>query len=79
MKEIDELFERNKEFSKPLYDDSCLSDIPSTILKLFGIKTKRPGLNRKLFQEIKSNYFEKVLLVLKDFSNNPPAFRQELN
>lgn len=55
------------EFIYPFYEKYCFSNIPSTIMKLFGIKSKRPVLPSKLYKDkigIKDS--EKIILLLID-------------
>ncbi len=37
------------EFLRPSYEDYNLANVPSTILSLFGVPTKRPTIPRKEF------------------------------
>ncbi len=50
----------------PDYDKYCLSNIPTTILALFGVKTLRPTLPKKLYAKAKSKKTTKIVLFLLD-------------
>ena len=55
----------------------------SDVVTFNGIQYKYKAVNELSIPESSEGYFACVygfrVLVLKDFSNNPPAFRQELN
>jgi len=55
------------EFIYPFYEKYCFSNIPSTVLKFFDIKTERPSLPPEVYKdkvEIKNS--NKVVLILVD-------------
>jgi predicted AlkP superfamily pyrophosphatase or phosphodiesterase len=51
---------------RPDYSGYCLSNVPSTILSLFGINQTRPTLPRDTLGEIDSSSVENVILLLCD-------------
>ena len=58
------ILSKRKEFPVlPMYNNYCLSNIPETILSLFGVKTKRPTLPKNLFGK---NKFKKIIVLLID-------------
>ena len=65
MKSVErEILSKGKESSVlPMYKSYCLSNIPETILSLFGVKTKRPTLPKSLFGKGK---FKKIIVLLID-------------
>lgn len=67
---IEELIEKQKkygEFVYPDYDRYCFSNIPSTILSFFGIKSDRPTLPKEVLKDkIDIDNLKKVVLFLVD-------------
>lgn len=67
-KRIERIISKEKgegNFIYPFYEKYCFSNIPSTILSFFGIKTKRPTLPSELYEE-KIEGSNKVVLFLID-------------
>jgi predicted AlkP superfamily pyrophosphatase or phosphodiesterase len=55
------------EFIYPFYEKYCFSNIPSTILKFFGIKSERPILPSELYKDkIETGNSNKIVLLLVD-------------
>ncbi|MEM5793277.1 MAG: alkaline phosphatase family protein [Candidatus Aenigmatarchaeota archaeon] len=54
------------QFLYPFYEKYCLSNIPSTILKLFGIKPKNPILGHEILKVLESYEFENILFLILD-------------
>ncbi len=69
-KEVEDLIEKEKrkgEFIYPYYEKYCFSNIPSTILKFFDIKTERPALPLEIYENnLKKENFSKIVLFLVD-------------
>ena len=68
LRKLEDVIKKQKkrgEFILPFYEKYCFSNIPSTILKLFGIPTKRPTLPEELYKD-KAENFDKVVLILID-------------
>ena len=67
---IERIIEKEKrrgKFIHPFYEKYCFSNIPSTILSFFGIKTKRPTLPPELHKdEVEVEDSNKVVLFLID-------------
>lgn len=54
-------------FCYPYYEKYCFSNIPSTILSIFGIRSKRPTLPKKIWKpQVEKGEFDKVVLLLLD-------------
>ena len=56
---------KHGEFIYPFYEKYCFSNIPSTIISSFGVKTKRQTLPPELYEE-KIDGSDKVVLILID-------------
>jgi hypothetical protein len=69
-RELGEVIEKQKkegEFIYPFYEKYCFSNIPSTILSFFGIKSKRPVLPSELHKDkIEVENSNKIILFLLD-------------
>lgn len=67
---IKNLIEKEKtkgQFLLPFYEKYCFSNIPATILYLFGLAPKRPTLPPELFEPIlKGAHPKKIILLLLD-------------
>lgn len=67
---IKKLIEREKkkgEFIFPFYEKYCFSNIPSTILSFFGIKSKKPLLPSEVYESVlKERKPLKIILLLID-------------
>ena len=67
---IVELIEKEKregDFIYPFYEELCFSNIPSTILKFFGIKTERTTLPSKLYdKKIEMDGNDKLVFIIID-------------
>lgn len=67
IKKIIEKEKKKGEFIYPFYEKYCFSNIPSTILSFFGIKTKRPILPPEVYESIlKGKKPTKIILLLID-------------
>lgn len=66
MKNVEKQIEKRQwgEFLLPFYEKYCFSNIPSSILSNFGIKTNRPVLPKEISNEISGS--EKIILLLID-------------
>jgi hypothetical protein len=65
IKELEQkIIKREKEFVYPLYENYCFSNIPSSILSAFNVKTNRPILPKEIFNEVSGS--EKIILLLID-------------
>jgi predicted AlkP superfamily pyrophosphatase or phosphodiesterase len=58
--------QRRGKFILPAYGGHCFSDIPNTILSLFGIDPQRPVLSDEILASIKSRNFKNIILLLID-------------
>jgi len=66
-KNIIEEESRVGEFIYPSYEKYCFSNIPSTILKFFNIKTRRPSLPPKIYRNrVEYEDSKKIILLLID-------------
>jgi len=66
LKEVEDIIQAQKkegEFIYPFYEKYCFSNIPSTILNLFHVKTKRPVLPAELYEPENP---DKILVFLID-------------
>jgi hypothetical protein len=69
LKEIIQLFEKEKRegnFIYPFYEGYCFSNIPSTILKFFGIKKEGRLLSSKLYERVEIEGISKCILLIID-------------
>lgn len=53
-------------FILPAYDNDCLSNVPGTILTLFGIKAKSPTVSREYFARYLGGEYQNIILFLID-------------
>lgn len=51
---------------KPDYSGYCLSNVPTTILSIFGTNTGRPTLPRDAFGDVETSGVENIILILCD-------------
>ena len=58
------------EFFYPQYNGKCISDIPGTLLNLFGIKNDKSSLSMKIEKRINKKISKIVLFVLDGFGYN---------
>lgn len=56
----------NSDFILPEYQDDCFSNIPNTVLSLFGIKTKRPTISRRHFKKYINQRYKNIIVFLID-------------
>jgi len=56
----------NSNFVSPKYQNDCFSNIPATILSLFGIKTNKPTLSQKHFAKYTKQGYKNIILFLID-------------
>lgn len=75
----------SSDFVLPAYGDNCFSNIPSTILNLFGIENNKPTVSRDYFERYTGKHYKNVVLFLidalgfnqwKKYANHFPLFRQ---
>jgi predicted AlkP superfamily pyrophosphatase or phosphodiesterase len=56
----------DEEFIYPFYEKYCFSNIPSTVLKFFGIKCKNPILPPEVYEGMEVEGCNKIVLLLID-------------
>lgn len=75
----------NPDFILPKYQDDCFSNIPATVSRLFGIKSKKPAVSQKYFKKYVKQGYKNIILFLIDalgfyqwkrYGNNFPLFKQ---
>lgn len=75
----------NSNFILPKYQDDCFSNIPATVFKLFGIKSKKPTVSQKYFKKYTKQGYKNIILFLidalgfyqwKKYGNKFPLFKQ---
>ena len=77
--------ELNPNFIFPKYKNNCFSNIPATVLNLFGIKKKKPTVSKKYFEKYLSKRYKNIVLFLidalgfyqwKQYANKYPLFKK---
>ncbi|MEM5847232.1 MAG: alkaline phosphatase family protein [Candidatus Aenigmatarchaeota archaeon] len=69
LREIEDIIKKEKkkgEFVYPFYEKYCFSNIPSTILELYGIKSKRPALPLQVYKDKVETNVNKIVFFLLD-------------
>lgn len=76
----------NPDFVLPKYNQDCFSNIPTTILDLFGVAIKKPTISKKYYKKYLANrqYDHAILLLIdglgfyqwKKYANQFPLFKQ---